>query len=109
MDFEFNVSLVIVIITVITTIMAWRNESMERKWIFNPYMIHKRREYWRFLSAAFLHADWMHLAFNMFVLWQFGTGIEKVFDVEYENNLLLKIAIMLGLYIPAAILSGFYS
>jgi membrane associated rhomboid family serine protease len=109
MDFEINVSLVIVIVTVITSIMAWRNDTMMRKWIFNPYMIHKRREYWRFLTAAFLHADWMHLAFNMFVLYEFGKHIEANFDVVYFGNDAKQVLLYLGLYFPAAVLSCFYT
>jgi len=45
----------------------------------------------------------------MFVLWQFGTAIEKHFDVDYNNNKLVEAGIFMGLYIPAAILSSFYS
>ncbi len=109
MDFELNVSIIIVIITVITSIMAWRNEKMWRKWIFNPYMIHKRKEVWRFLTAAFLHADYIHLAFNMFVLWEFGRYIEAQFDTVWIGQHVLHVFIFLGLYIPAAIVSSFYT
>jgi membrane associated rhomboid family serine protease len=109
MKFEFNVSLVIVIITVLTSIMAWRNDTIMRKWIFNPYMIHKRKQYWRFLSAAFLHADWMHLAFNMFVLYEFGKHVEAQFDVVWIGEDIKHVLLFIGLYIPAAILSCFYT
>lgn len=109
MDVEINVSLIIVIITVITSLMAWRNEKMMRKWIFNPYMVHKRKEYWRFLSGAFIHADYLHLGFNMFVLWEFGRHVEAQFDTVWIGQHALHILIFLGLYIPAAILSCFYT
>lgn len=34
-------------------------------------------EVWRFLSFQFLHADWLHLFFNMFGLWLFGAMVER--------------------------------
>jgi membrane associated rhomboid family serine protease len=33
-------------------------------------------EYWRMVSAMFLHANIIHLAFNMYALWAFGPAIE---------------------------------
>jgi len=106
---EINITLVLVIVTILISIYSLSNEKFERKMILNPYIMHRRREYWRFLTSAFIHANWIHLGFNMFVLWQFGTAIEHVFDVVYAGNLPLKIVVFLGLYIPSAILSSFYS
>lgn len=109
MDIEFNVTLVIILITVGISLISFRNESFERKWILNPYIMHRRREYWRFLTSAFIHANTIHLLFNMFVLWQFGTAIEKHFDVDYMNNKPKEALLFIGMYIPAAIVSSFYS
>lgn len=109
MRFELNVSLIIVIITTIISLVALQNEKLERKWIFNPYIIHRRREYWRFLTAAFLHASYLHLGLNMFVLYMFGSAIESQFYLFYHFNMLKVVLFFLLLYIPAAILSGFYS
>lgn len=35
-------------------------------------------EPWRFLTAAFLHGSWIHIAFNMYVLFTIGTYLEQV-------------------------------
>jgi membrane associated rhomboid family serine protease len=37
-----------------------------------------RGEWWRVISAAFLHGGLMHVAFNMFALAQLGTFIERL-------------------------------
>lgn len=34
------------------------------------------KEYYRMLTSGFVHADWMHLLVNMFVLYSFGEFIE---------------------------------
>lgn len=36
-------------------------------------------EWWRLISGGFLHAGTIHLAFNMFIAWQLGGVIERVF------------------------------
>ncbi len=36
-------------------------------------------EWWRIISSGFLHASLMHLAFNMFALWQVGQFVEMIY------------------------------
>ena len=42
-----------------------------------PYRCHDQSEWHRVLTHAFVHAAWMHLAFNMFVLYEFGNTVER--------------------------------
>lgn len=48
--------------------------------MFNAYMINNRKEWYRFFTNGFIHADWMHLAFNMFSLYMFGGNVEATFS-----------------------------
>lgn len=34
-------------------------------------------DYWRLLTSAFLHAGWLHIAFNMYALYLFGPYVER--------------------------------
>jgi rhomboid protease GluP len=36
-------------------------------------------QYWRLVSNAFLHWDVLHLAFNMYALWNLGVAVERYF------------------------------
>jgi rhomboid protease GluP len=36
-------------------------------------------EWWRAFTSAFIHDGFLHIAFNMFALWQIGTIVEKLF------------------------------
>jgi rhomboid protease GluP len=36
-------------------------------------------QWWRIFSAAFLHAGWLHIATNMFALYQVGTFVELLY------------------------------
>jgi membrane associated rhomboid family serine protease len=49
------------------------------KLIFNPYVINVRKQWHRFITHGFIHADYMHLAVNMFVLFFFGRVVESSF------------------------------
>ena len=43
--------------------------------LWGPYIA--RNEYWRLITAAFLHAGVLHIAFNMLALWWFGAAVEN--------------------------------
>jgi len=43
-----------------------------------PFGIALYGEWWRLLTAAFLHGSWLHIAFNMYVLFVFGPILERV-------------------------------
>jgi membrane associated rhomboid family serine protease len=77
MDLSLNT--IIVIITVLVSIVAFRDERLLSRLLFNPYQVKHRREYYRVITHAFIHADFMHLLFNMYVLWSFGGLIEAIF------------------------------
>ena len=47
--------------------------------IMNPYSVHKKNEWYRFITSGFIHQDQMHLLFNMISLYCFGTGVEVEF------------------------------
>ncbi|CAN5731020.1 hypothetical protein BH11PLA1_BH11PLA1_06020 [soil metagenome] len=51
---------------------AVRGDTLVEQWIFVPHT----REWWRYVTSAFLHADWMHIALNMVFLWVFGAALE---------------------------------
>jgi membrane associated rhomboid family serine protease len=46
----------------------------ERLWLYGPWVA--QGEWWRLITAAFLHASILHIAFNMLALWWIGGPIE---------------------------------
>lgn len=47
------------------------------KAILRPYRMQRNREYFRLVSSGFVHADFAHLAFNMFTFYFFAFAIER--------------------------------
>ena len=102
-----NVSLTmaILVITCITSFLAFNNAGLFGKMIFNPYLIHHNRQYYRFITGGLIHADFMHLLINMFVLYSFGGVVEIYYNHFFGDNgrnffLLLYIGALVASVIP---------
>ncbi len=76
------ITYIIIAITVVFSLGAMENFSLKNKMMFNAYMIQHRKEWYRFFSNGLIHADFMHLAFNMFTLYMFGRGVELFYGSE---------------------------
>lgn len=77
-------TIIILIITSLVSIICFSNQNLFGKLVFNPYRVYHNREYYRLFTHALLHADWIHLIVNMFVLYQFGQVLEAYF-YSYSN------------------------
>lgn len=73
-----SITLIIVIITCIISISAFNSEKIKNDLIFYPPSIN-RGQFYRFITHGLIHADPMHLAFNMVALYSFGEIVEQVF------------------------------
>ena len=73
------ITLIIVIISVLTSVAAFRRRELFYNLDLSPTHVVHKKEYYRIFTHAFLHADYFHLGINMLVLYSFGSYIEKVF------------------------------
>lgn len=100
------ITLIIIAVTVLVSIISMDNTPLKNKLMFNAYMIHKRKEWYRFFSNGLIHGDWMHLAFNMFSLYIFGGSVESMYaDVFGGKGILFFIL----LYVGGLVMSSLYS
>lgn len=70
--------MLVVAITAIISIIAFSNNALTDKLILWPRRMDNPAEYYRLLTSGFIHADWMHLMFNMFTLYSIGLFAEMV-------------------------------
>lgn len=89
-------TLYIVIATAVVSILAFQNREMLAKLMFNPYLVKHSNQWYRAVTHAFIHSGWMHLAVNMWVLWQFGKIVEYSFVSEKGG---LGTPMFIGLYL----------
>lgn len=69
-------TLIIIIITALISFSAFNNSRIYNDLIMYPPAIN-RGQYYRLLTSGFIHADFMHLIFNMLTLWFFGKVLEE--------------------------------
>lgn len=80
---DISVTLVIIAITVLVSFASFNNEELRNNLIFSPYQVVHQKEWWRTITHGFIHADYMHLFFNMYVLYNFGELVENTLVYSY--------------------------
>ena len=98
-----SILLIIIAVTAIISFIAFNNQQLFEKYKFNVGAILQKKEYIRLLSAGFLHADLMHLLFNMMTLYFFGPIVVQAFGeigflMVYFGSILLGNIFSLYLY-----------
>ncbi len=84
--FNLSITLIIIILTCIVSVTAFNNQKVIDDLIFYPPAVSKRKQWYRFITCGFIHADVMHLAFNMYSFWMFGGHVEKWFTQIYGDK-----------------------
>lgn len=71
------IAIIIIAFTCILSIFCFKNRAKFEELAFEPYKINQNKnEYLRFISHAFIHADYWHLFVNMLTLFFFSSSIE---------------------------------
>lgn len=71
----------LIAINVVISLIGFSNTDFLNKAMMWPYGVKRNRQYYRFISSGFIHADFIHLLFNMFSFYFFGTAIEYYFSL----------------------------
>lgn len=71
-----TITQIILGLTFIVSIISFNNQNLFERLKHHPYSEDKKKEFYRFFTAGFVHGSWIHLGINMFVLWEFGRIVE---------------------------------
>ena len=96
----FTITLTLIVITVALSLFGFANSKVINDFIFYPPAINRDNEWWRFITNGFIHADFGHLAFNMFSFYMFGDFVEKYFIVLFNEK---GKALYLAMYLTALV------
>jgi membrane associated rhomboid family serine protease len=100
-DYFSFITYALIAFTVGFSFWCFRREDRLDKYSFIPYAIKENREHYRFLSHAFIHADEIHLIFNMIGLYFFGPALEFHFVTNETFGFAGGEAIYLAFYSTA--------
>ena len=81
-----TITIAILLLTCIVSFTAFSNDKITNDLIFYPPSIDRDKQWYRFVTSGFIHADIMHLAFNMYTFYMFGDIVEKQFGQVYGSG-----------------------
>jgi membrane associated rhomboid family serine protease len=87
-------NLAVIALTAYCSYQGFTRPAFVERYIFCPEYILRDKQYYRLVSSSLLHADWMHLLFNMYSLYSFGGAIEHIFG--YATFLIIYFAGVVG-------------
>ncbi len=77
-------NLVIIIVTTLVSLYAFYNREAFDRMKFNAHAIKNFGQGWRFFSYGLIHADFIHLFINMFVLYSFGKVVIEAYVYYFD-------------------------
>ena len=83
---SFSITTIIVAITVFVSFLAFNDKELSYKLTLSPYSVKHHKRWWQIFTHGFIHADYMHLGLNMYVLYSFGGFVESVLVEGYYSS-----------------------
>ena len=77
-----SVTIILIAITCIVSYLAFQNKELQNKLVLYPVVMRTPAQAYRLITSGFIHADTMHLLFNMLTLYFFGDMIEQALGME---------------------------
>ncbi len=94
-------TITLVLVTVLLSIAAFNDNRLADKLILWPAKMNQPGEYYRLLTSGFIHADWMHLLFNMFTLFFIGRAVEQEFLIHGLTPWLYVLMYLAGIVVAS--------
>ena len=77
------ITYIIIFLTLTISSLALLDAHLSDQLRFNAYIAKHSKQWYRFLTYGFVHADWIHLMVNMFVLYSFGRIVEMFYQLHF--------------------------
>jgi membrane associated rhomboid family serine protease len=103
-----SITIIIIIVTALISFSAFRNEKIMNDLIFYPPAVAQNKQYYRFITCGFIHADIAHLAFNMISLYLFGELVERQFALIFGTGGKLLYLLMYLLALAVCLLPTYF-
>ena len=89
------VACIIFAVTIAISLLAFYNDNLYTRLILQPYNVSRGKYVYTLITSGFIHADWMHLLFNMMTFYFFAFQLEATighwqFGLLYGASLILS-------------------
>jgi membrane associated rhomboid family serine protease len=81
-----SLTVIIVIATVIISYLCLNDSQLSYKLTLSPYAVKHQKKWWQLFTHGFVHADYGHLAMNMFTLYFLGTAVEAMMKFHFAEK-----------------------
>jgi len=98
---ELSVGTLIILSVVVVSVLAFSNRALMDRLILVPHRVARGREYYRLLTAGWVHGDTAHLLFNMLSLYFFAGSVER--SLGTPQFLLLYLSAVVVGFVPTAL------
>lgn len=71
------VASIIFIFTLVTSLYAFNDTTLYGKFMLHPYSVYRKQNVYTLITSGLIHANWMHLIFNMFTFYAFAFALES--------------------------------
>lgn len=71
------VASIIFIFTLVTSLYAFNDTTLYGKFMLHPYSVYRKQNIYTLITSGLIHANWMHLIFNMFTFYAFAFTLES--------------------------------
>ena len=89
------VASIIFVFTIVTSLYAFYDNSVYGKFMLHPYSVSKGNSIYTLITSGLIHADWMHLFFNMFTFYAFAFTLERLMG-SWQFGLLYFLGLILS-------------
>lgn len=96
-----SITVLLIASVAIVSVAAFASRKLRTAFVLNPYVVRKRLEVHRLLTAGWVHADAGHLLFNMVTLYFFAGGVVRILGVP--RFLLLYVSAVVVAFIPTTL------
>jgi len=104
MDNNLSITLVIILFTGFISYQGFRQYGWIDRLRHSPYQESRQKEWYRLLTSGFIHADWVHLMVNMFVLYSFGIAVEDYIVASFGS--VKGVLMYIGIYVMTIIFAN---
>ena len=98
-----SITVALILVTILISYRGFEDSRIVHRLKHYPVAEHGNKEYYRLISSGFVHGGWLHLLINMYVLYEFGSVVEKQFISIFDP--ILGLFVYLFMYMSAIVIA----